>query len=108
MPVMPAPTTSTSTSAANSLTFGSPTVRAPAAGGAWAEIVPIGLQSDASRHDRKEPLRGNRGSRADGARRALRDRQPRPHPEAALLRRRLLRDGGRAPVAARLADGVPA
>src|SRR5690348_9160705 len=49
MPVIPAPTTRTSTSAARSVTFGSPTVRRRSAGGASGGIVPIGLQSGASR-----------------------------------------------------------
>src|SRR5262245_20103939 len=83
MPVMPEPTTSTSTSGM----------------GAPATVICT---------DRLVYGRGGRGTVAFDARGALRDGPPGPRAQGALLRRRLLRPGGRPALAPRLADGVPA
>ncbi len=56
----------------------------------------------------KGAARGDRGSEAVGTPGALRDGVPGPGSQGALLRPRLLPDGGRAAVASGLADGVPA
>src|SRR4051794_29400714 len=95
MPVMPAPTTSTSTP------ITSRGARASDSGS--EEFMALELLY--------RPVsilrRGHGGREVVGAPRAVRDRAPRPRSQGALLRPRLLRDGSGAVLAAGLADGVP-
>src|SRR3954454_8716210 len=90
MPVIPAPTTSTSTSGA--------------AASMWVPGPRGFLYRPFSLRTRP------RYPEADGARHAgvLRDGAPRPGAQAAVLRPRLLRPRGRAALVSHVADGVPA
>src|SRR4051812_8713924 len=97
---MPAPTTRTSTSAAEG------SIGCAASG---EELYrPVSLTARQGTPKGGAPHGGRGSAEVVGAPRALCDGAPGPGPEAALLRLGLLRDGGRAAVAAGLADGVPA
>src|SRR5947208_913072 len=90
MPVMPAPTTSTS--------------KSDAGASMWFSGPPEFLYRPVSLRTR------TRYPQADGARHvgALRDGAPGPGAQAAVLRPRLLRPRARAALVAHVADGVPA
>src|SRR5665213_2983858 len=105
MPVMPAPTTSTSVA---SLTFLSKGDRAL---DALPRMLyrPVGYYSVLDSALREgEGRYGDRGPEVVGPPGALCDGAPGPGSQRALLRSRLLQNGSRPVVASGLADGVPA
>src|SRR5262245_38862823 len=100
MPVIPAPTTSTSTSGEDASIGSRPPGDFCTDRLVW-RTRPRYPEGEGTRH-------GDRRAEVDAAPGPSRHGVPGPGAEGALLRRRLLRVGERAPVAARLADGVPA
>src|SRR6266536_540409 len=103
MPVMPAPITSTSTGDGGSDAGPEDDVIATRMG--LYRPVSIVLERRSPGGDGPH---GDRGPEVVGTAGALRDGGPGPGAQGALRRSGLLPDGGRAPLAPRLADGVPA
>ena len=108
MPVMPAPTTSTSTSV-TWLGDGVIRRRGSRSGVAGAGLYrPVSISSRQGTPGVRGASRGDGGAEAAGTSRAPRDGAPRPGAQGALPRPRLLPARGRAAVVPGVADGLPA